>query len=320
MQDRVYALLKERIADGRVQPGEKLLEVQVAKAFGVSRSPARHALQALSSERLIKPADGRGYVVAGRALSDASGQLATLEEIPLAPAPRWERVYAKVEQELCTRVLFRSVRITEERLAEHFGVSRTVARDVLGRMHGVGLVSKDRMGRWIGEQVTMSRIRDLYEMRWLLEPQALLQSAPLVPRERVAGARDAIKRTLADLPRTDSPELDRLENDLHVDLLAKCPNEEILRALGHTHLLLVSNRYMFDNYLGIPPEIESSLREHLDVVERLLRKDWARAAAALCEHLKRSCGHWQRRFETISALKQPQLPPYISPIETHLSM
>ena len=41
MQERAYRLLRQMIGDGRVRPGERLQEVQVARAFGVSRSPAR---------------------------------------------------------------------------------------------------------------------------------------------------------------------------------------------------------------------------------------------------------------------------------------
>jgi DNA-binding GntR family transcriptional regulator len=315
MQGRVYVLLKSMIEDGRIRAGERLLEVQVARAFGVSRSPARHALQALRADRLVRPGEGRGYVVAGRSADRAQDRLATLEETPVAHSPRWERVYAEVEQQLCIGVLHHSVRITEERLAAHFGVSRTVARDVLARMHSVGLLGKDRFGRWIAERVTPSRIRDLYEMRWLLEPQALLQSAPHLGRERLQSARERLLRTLARLPEADSRELARLEDDIHVDLLSHCPNRELLDALAHTHLLLVSNQYIFDLYLGIRRGvIETALREHLAVVDLLLAGEPGRAADVLGEHLKTSCGVWLQRFDSVSQLSHPPLPSYLTPV------
>ena len=316
MQQRAYHLLKEMIRDGRVRPGEKLLEVQVARAFGVSRSPARHALQALCADKLLRPAPGRGYVVPGHAANEEPGRLARLEEIKLSPAPRWERVYGEVERDVCTHVLYSSLRITEERLAEHFGVSRTVARDVLARMHSVGLLTKDRSGRWIAEQVTPRRIRDLYEMRWLLEPEALAQSAPHVPRATLERARIALQRALAHPDQADSAALARLENDLHVDLLAACPNQTLLRTLGHTHLLLVSNQYIFDLYAGLEREgVQTALRDHLAVVELLLRDDVPGAAALLREHLQVSCGVWLERFHTVSGLATPPVPAYLVSIE-----
>lgn len=311
-QERAYQLLKAMIKDGRIHPGEKLLEVQVSKAFGVSRSPARHALEALCAEKLLRPAPGRGYVVSGRRVAGTEPALATVEEIKLAPSPRWENVYQEVEQEVCMRVLFGSVRIKEERLAEHFGVSRTVARYVLARLQGLGLLSQDRLGHWMAEQVTPARIRDLYEVRWLLEPQALVQSAPHISPESLAQAKKSLSSVLSGSLMENS-ELIRVENDIHVDLLSHCMNKEILHALDRTQILFVPVRYMANPFLGIPIDlVEDALKEHLQIIKYLQRKDVASAAEALSIHVKKSCGRWMRRFEKISLTSDIKMPPYLS--------
>ena len=312
MQRRLHAILKSMIEDGRIRPGERLLEVKVADAFDVSRSPARATLQALCRERLVRKAPGRGYLVSGLAAVQARGRLATLDAVAIQPAPLWERVYAEVELHLETHVLFRSVRLTEEKLAEHFGVSRTVARDVLARMNGVGLVGKDANGRWVAERVTPSRILHLYELRWLLEPAALRQAAPLIARQRLVLSRDALAGTLQHMPKADSPALDRLEQDLHVQMMNACPNREIVRALEPTRLLLVLNRYMFDLYIGVPTKVlTGSLREHLHVIDSVLAGNWNGAAAALEAHLRASCEHWQDRYQQITrAPGVPRFEPY----------
>ena len=244
----------------------------------------------------------------------------TLEQSLLAPVARGERVYSEVERDLCSAVLSHTVRITEERLAEHFSVSRTVARDVLSRMHSLGLIGKGRNGGWMAERITPARIKDLYEMRWLLEPQALVQSAPLVPMERLTKARDDLRQAIKHIKLADSALLARLETDLHVDLLAQCPNQLLMRALDHTmdhtHLLLGSNQSMFDLHLGVEPAVaKTALDEHLAMIDRLLVADWSGAATQLCAHLKVSCGVWLRRFDTVSAMAMPVLPPYLTPIE-----
>ena len=317
MQRRVHAALKSMIADGRIQPGERLLEVRVADAFQVSRSPARATLQALCREQLVRKAQGRGYLVAGTAPANTVGRLATLDAVRIQPAPLWERVYAEVELQLARHVLFRPVRLTEEKLAEHFGVSRTVARDVLARMQSVGLVGKDRLGRWMAERVTPARIRHLYELRWLLEPAALMQAAPKIDRRQLELARDALAGTLAQMRRADSPEMDRLEHALHVQMMDACPNRELVRALGPTRLLLVLNRYMFDLYVGMPTEVlAGSMSEHLHVVECLLADDPAAAGAALEAHLRASCKHWLERYAR--AAEKPakaSCESYLTPVD-----
>lgn len=316
MQRRVHAALKSMIADGRILPGERLLEVRVADAFQVSRSPARATLQILCRERLVRKAPGRGYVVTGLAAADAVGRLATLDAVPIQPTPLWERVYAEVELQLARHILFRSVRLTEEKLAEHFGVSRTVARDVLARMQGVGLVGKDRLGRWVAERVTRRRIRDLYELRWLLEPAALTQAAAQIDRRQLQLERDALAGALAQMRRADSPAMDRLEQALHVQMMDACPNRELVRALGPTRLLLVLNRYLFDLYIGMPTKVlTGSMREHLQVVDHLLAGDPAGAGAALESHLRASCDHWLERYGKVTqSPAESSFEPYLMPV------
>jgi hypothetical protein len=37
-----------------------------------------------------------------------------------------------------------------------------------------------------------------------------------------------------------------------VELLGACPNRELMGVLERTHLLLMSNQYLFNLYVGIP--------------------------------------------------------------------
>ena len=307
--------LRARLREGGIAAGARLLEADVARAYGVSRSPAHYALGTLLAEGRLTRANGRGYVVGGRSgRAAAPGARAKFATEPIVQEPGWQRIYARVEHEFATRILFRSFRIHEERLADGFGVSRTVARDVLMRMHANGLIGKDRAGRWRAERVTPERIHDLYEMRWLLEPQALLDVAPRTAAATWTGMLAHLQATLDSFPDVKGADLDAVEHELHVDLLGACRNGELVRVLRQTQLLLTANRYMFDDYLGVPSGIaEASLREHRRVL-RLGRSGRHEAAAgALHLHLKRSCGHWLQRLARMSSVREPRRPSYVLP-------
>lgn len=316
IQGRAYQLLKEMIVEGRLQPGEKLLEAEVAKAFGISRSPARHALRLLCEEKLIRESAGRGYEVAGapgrRAASlSRPARRAVLDTVQILSVPQWERMYGQLERELCTQMIFSNVRIVEERLAEYFGVSRTVVRDVLARMHSVGLVRKDSLGHWVAPKVTPDKTHHLYELRWMLEPEALRQAAPHVPPTYLERARTTVVDALDGFPRAGF-DTDVVEHDLHVTLLSHCPNEEILHALGRTRVLFVPTRYLFDPVLHIPLGlIEDALREHVQIYSLLLDRKPAQAARALHEHLRQADERWLKRFQGAAAVKPLELPPYL---------
>jgi DNA-binding GntR family transcriptional regulator len=314
IQHRTYRLLREMIEDGRISPGEKLLEAQVAKSFNISRSPARNALAALCADRVIIESEGRGYCVAGTASGERAGKPATLDKMEITCEPQWQRMYAELERELCTRVLFGSVRITEEGLAQHFEVSRTVARDVMARMHSVGTLSKDRNGHWVAEQVTQARIGHLFEMRRLLEPTALMQAAPCAPRDFVETVRARLVEAIESKHRRGA-DMDTAETDLHIDLLSHCPNKEIVLALSRTHVLFVPTRYLSDPYLQIPGQlISDAFTEHLQIVDLILAGQAERAAQMLHEHILEADTRWMLRFEIIRRMKQPDLPAYLSPL------
>ena len=57
--DEVYALLGEAILDGRLAPGERLRDQELAERSGVSRTPVREALQRLERTGLVEVSPNR---------------------------------------------------------------------------------------------------------------------------------------------------------------------------------------------------------------------------------------------------------------------
>ncbi|MAY62357.1 MAG: GntR family transcriptional regulator [Rhizobiales bacterium] len=312
LSDRVQAMLRAMIESGRVRNGERLVESQVAKAFGVSRSPARQALTDLLADGLLRETPGAGYEVIGDGPVAEAGQAAKLGKLNIQSPRQWERMYEELERDVATAILFYTVQINERKLAESFGVSRTVTRDTLARMDGVGLVHKDKSGHWIARRITPERVEHLYELRWLLEPQALIQAAPHIPKQELERARQNIWNALGRLP-IQSHDFDEAETDLHSSLLSYCPNKEILTALDRTQALFVPTRYLTEPFLEIPMElIEAALKEHEGIVQALLDGDPPLASRMLVSHLKLALKRWLHRFEITSEVGGIKLPEYLN--------
>jgi DNA-binding GntR family transcriptional regulator len=58
-----YQSIKTAIRDGIYRPGDRLREDEVAKRFGISRTPVREALARLQDKGLLEVASGRGLSV-----------------------------------------------------------------------------------------------------------------------------------------------------------------------------------------------------------------------------------------------------------------
>ncbi len=62
---QVYEVLREAILTGKLDPGEKIIEVKIAEELNVSRTPVREAIRMLELEELIEIYPQKGIFVAG---------------------------------------------------------------------------------------------------------------------------------------------------------------------------------------------------------------------------------------------------------------
>jgi DNA-binding GntR family transcriptional regulator len=66
LRDRVRDELRARIADGRIEPGQRLYEKAIGEELGVSRIPVREAIRMLESEGMVSVLPRRGGVLVRR--------------------------------------------------------------------------------------------------------------------------------------------------------------------------------------------------------------------------------------------------------------
>jgi DNA-binding GntR family transcriptional regulator len=100
LRDRIASSIRDSIIDGRIQPGERLMEPDVSQMLGVSRTPVREAFVQLESEGFVKVIPRHGAVVSELSVKDA-------EETYLIKSAL---------EALCTRVAVKH--ITDEAIAQ----------------------------------------------------------------------------------------------------------------------------------------------------------------------------------------------------------
>ncbi|MCY8205663.1 GntR family transcriptional regulator [Bacillus sp. N12A5] len=65
-----YNQLKKMIFNGTFKPGERINETQLAKSFGVSRSPIREAMRLLEKDGLLKADERNGFSITSLTAKD----------------------------------------------------------------------------------------------------------------------------------------------------------------------------------------------------------------------------------------------------------
>ena len=63
IREKVYAVIRNEILNGKIQPGERLVETRLAQKISTSRTPVREALHMLEREGLLESIPRVGYRV-----------------------------------------------------------------------------------------------------------------------------------------------------------------------------------------------------------------------------------------------------------------
>ena len=101
LRDVVFNTLREAILKGELQPGERLMELQLASKLGVSRTPIREAIRMLEQEGLAVTVPRKGAEVARMTLKDMEDVLEVRDALDeLAAQMACERMTAEQLQAL----------------------------------------------------------------------------------------------------------------------------------------------------------------------------------------------------------------------------
>jgi DNA-binding GntR family transcriptional regulator len=314
LYDLIYSVLRDHIRRKRFPAGLVLGEAGVARAFNTSRNPAATALRQLREDGLVRDFEGRGFLVgdgpplrleleaAGLQLADGVRKGDSARNLPV-------RIYPEVEHAVASVLAYGRFLLNESALAEHYGASRAVAHEILTRLERTGLIIQDSNQRWYAGPMTPKLMREHFEIRWLLEPIALKQAAPLIGRDELLRKRGHLKE-LHDGYR--NPQLlERIEGELHVELIERCDNTQLKRAVRRSQLPVIATHSTY-RYTQDAEEIATMAKEHRTIFDRLLARNADGAAAALEAHLKRAVEHNVGLLEKLPPLPDKELPPYLA--------
>jgi DNA-binding GntR family transcriptional regulator len=62
LTDKTIEIIEREILNGSIKPGERIIETQVAKILGISKSPVREALKRLEGDGIVELISRKGYI------------------------------------------------------------------------------------------------------------------------------------------------------------------------------------------------------------------------------------------------------------------
>lgn len=323
LNELVFLTLKDHILREVFKDGLVLRQGSIAETFGVGRAPAAMALRKLEGEGLVRKRLGHGYIVARIAvapepvevgLGEAGLVLSHRFHDALKHRKRKKFIYPQVERAVASCLVFGRFRINQSALADHFGVSRTVAREILTNLESLGFATLGQNARWYAGPLSFEGIKECYEMRWLLEPEALRQAEPSFSHPELSEMRNRLERIL-ERGQFEPGEMEQIEAELHGDLVLRCTNRRLRQILVRCQLPIIAT---FATVLrdpgrsGFKSGLPEALADHRVVLDHLLDGDTDAAAAALESHLRNAFALCAPHFQDLPPLPEEQIPPYMT--------
>jgi len=168
-------------------------------------------------------------------------------------------------------------RINEGRLAAELGVSRTPLREGLGQLVAERVVRTEPRRGFFVEPLTIAEFEQLYEIRPLLDPEALRLAGIPAPA-RLDRLERINRRMLA--ARTPAAAID-LDDEWHLELLAGCPNRVLVELIEQ----IIGRTRRYEHALFRETEnLWTAGTEHEAIVAALRDGD----LAAACRSLERN--------------------------------
>ena len=145
-------------------------------------------------------------------------------------------------------------------------------------------------------------------MRWLLEPAALGQAMETLSPADLRAKRERVKK--AQHHHNAPRRLERLEVDLHGEVVLSCANRQLRDAIQRNALPLFATHSTFA-LIQDDEEIETMLAEHHSIYDFLLAGERQEAMAALDAHIRRSLEPNIDRLKRIGSMPEALRPPFL---------
>lgn len=172
-------------------------------------------------------------------------------------------------------------KLAEQKLADHFGVSRTLVRQALLQLSQHQLVTLEPARGAFVAAPSVQEARQVFAVRRMLECEMARAFAAQATPARIRALREHIAQEKRAIEQDDASGRTELLGDFHVRMAELMGNEVLAQLLGQ----LISRCALITLMYQTRRDAGHSSDEHVDIVRALAARDGDRAARLMGEHL-----------------------------------
>ncbi len=223
--------------------------------------------------------------------------LDTYLDLPASLPPSFpEHVLRLLEREIVQGRLAPGERVSEERLAERIGVSRTPVREAMRVLEGQGLIVRRRgRGTFVASPTTPDEAKTLYELRIPLESYLAERAASRANANEIETLA-RIQRRFAEVDASDDLQLRRLvavDSELHWTIYRAAQSDLTSVVSSYWGRLF---REIYTRVYTNRPALDFAL-DHDRIVAAIADRDPERARVEMADHIRNGWEALRRSFE-----------------------
>ncbi|WP_315838243.1 GntR family transcriptional regulator [Bradyrhizobium prioriisuperbiae] len=190
-----------------------------------------------------------------------------------------ETTYGKLLELIETRQLAPGEVIEERRLALRLKVSRTPLRAGISRLLGEGRLEQLSNGSVIVRNIGIAELLELIHLRLVLESEAAALAATRIGLDVLQPIKASLEKILATASITKAKHW-TLDDEIHDQIANHCGNRSLGRLIGDTR-----HKIRMCNVERRPERLLPACREHLAIVDAIVKRDAVVARQAMITHL-----------------------------------
>ena len=173
-------------------------------------------------------------------------------------------------------------KLAEQKLADHFGVSRTLVRQALFQLVQKHLVKMEPARGAFVAAPTVEEARQVFQVRRLLEGEMTREFLRNATPAKIKALRDHLAQEKAALEARDAGERQQLLGDFHVRMAELAGNAVLAQIVRDmvSRSSLITLMYQRENFAA------HSQEEHVQLVKALAARDEKRAVKLMEKHLQ----------------------------------
>ncbi len=219
-------------------------------------------------------------------MGDRGHGMATLSASPEALRIERKTVAMLALERLRERILrgdfLEGAPLRQDALAAELGVSRIPVREALRQLEAEGLVTFSPHVGAVVSTLTLGEIKELFDLRALIEPELLRQAIPLTRTDHLYHAQRLLQEFEAACRSGDLEAWSALNSEFHAALLEPAAQPLTMGVLRYLHNQ--TNRYT-RLHAAVTRSQGRALREHTEILEAVERRQVQHARALLASHI-----------------------------------